>query len=147
MSSINTDISATTGANATAHNVRQVLQTLTRLFLAPTINSVSKDAAILLATENQIRKTIQFLGRDNETDTVKAIQCTHKFESNSWLTDAKVNAKANAKANAKRNSKRHAKRGRPFTRIDLRGYSIKALELARAKITSPMPSATLTFAS
>ena len=139
MSSINTDISATTGANATAHNVRQVLQTLTRLFLAPTINSVSKEAAILLTTENQIRKTIQFLGRDNETDTVKAIQCTHKFESNSWLTDAK--------ANAKRNSKTHAKRGRPFTRIDLCGYSIKALELARAKITSPMPSATLTFAS
>ena len=140
MSSINTDISTT---NATAHNVRQGLQTLTRLFLAPTINSVSKEAAILLTTENQIRKTIQFLGRDNETDTVKAIQCTHKFESNSWLTDAKVNAKANAK----RNSKTHAKRGRPFTRIDLRGYSIKALELARAKITSPMPSATLTFAS
>ena len=135
MSSINTDISATTGANATAHSVRQVLQTLTRLFLAPTINSVSKEAAILLTTENQIRKTIQFLGRDNETDTVKAIQCTHKFESNSWLTDAK------------RNSKTHAKRGRPFTRIDLRGYSIKALELAREKITSPMPSATLTFAS
>jgi len=143
VSSINTNISATTGANATAHNVRQVLQKLTRLFLAPTINSVSKDAAILLTTENQIRKTILFLGRDNETDTVRAIQCTHKLESNSWLTDAKVNAKANAK----RNSKRHAKRGRPCTRIDLRGYSIKAFELARAKVTSPMPSATLAIAS
>lgn len=83
MSSINTNISATTGANATAHYVRQVLQALTRLFLAPTINSVCKDAAILLATKNQIRKSIQFLGRDNETDTVKAIQCTHEFESNS----------------------------------------------------------------
>ena len=111
MSSINTDISATTGANVTAHNVRRVLQALTRFFLAPSSNSASKDAAGLPATKNQIRKTIQFLGRDNETDTVKAIQCTHKIESNSWLTDARTNAEANAEANAKRHKKPKQQRG------------------------------------
>ena len=131
MSSINTDISATTGANATAHNVRQVLQTLTRLFLAPTINSVSKEAAILLTTENQIRKTIQLLGRDNETDTVMATQCTHKFSSDSELTNEKINVM----------------KYRSFTRIDLRECSSKAFELARIKITSLIKSTTLAISS
>ena len=83
MSSINTDISATTSPNATAHNGSRVLQALTRLFLALTSNSASKDAAGLSATKNQIRNTILFPGRDNETETVKAIQCSHEFESNS----------------------------------------------------------------
>ena len=131
MSCINTHISATTGANATAHNVRQVLKALTRLFLAPSSNSVSNDAAGLSATKNQIHNTILLLGRDNETDTVMATQCTRKFSSDWELTNAKTNAK----------------RVRSCTRIDLRGYSIKAFELARIKITSLIKSATLAIYS
>jgi hypothetical protein len=103
--SINTHISATTSASATAHNMRQVLKALTRLFLAPSSNSVSNAAAGLYAAKNQIPRTILFSGRDYETDTVKAIQCTHEFESNSWLTDAGTNAEANAKTNAKGHKK------------------------------------------
>ena len=131
MSSINTHISATTGAIATAHNVRQVLKALTRLFLAPSSNSVSNSAAGLSATKNQIHNTILLLGRNNETDTVMATQCARKFNSDWEFTNAKTNGM----------------KYRSCTRIDLREYSSKAFELARIKITSLIKSATLAISS
>ena len=131
MSSINTHISATTGAIATAHNVRQVLKALTRLFLAPSSNSVSNDAAGLSVAKNQIHNTILRLGRNNETDTFMATQCARKFNSDWEFTNAKTNGM----------------KYRSCTRIDLREYSSKAFELARIKITSLIKSATLAISS
>ena len=119
MSSINTHISATTSASATAHNMRQVLKALTRLFLAPSSNSVSNSAAGLSATKNQIHNTILLLGRNNETDTVMATQCTRKFSSDWELSSEKPKAKTNVM------------KYRSCTRIDLREYSSKAFELAQ----------------
>ena len=135
MSCINTHISATTGAIATAHNVRQVLKALTRLFLAPSSNSVSNGAAGLSATKNQTHNTILLLGRNNETDTVMATQCTRKFSSDWEFSSEKTNAKTNVM------------KYRLCTRIDLREYSSKAFELAQIKITSLIKSATLAISS
>ena len=135
MSCINTHISATTGAIATAHNVRQVLKALTRLFLAPSSNSVSNDAAGLSVAKNQIHNTIQLLGCNNETDIVVATQCTRKFSSDWELTSEKPKAKTNVM------------KYRSCTRIDLREYSSKAFELAQIKITSLIKSATLAISS
>ena len=131
MSSINTHIFATTGAIATAHNVRQVLEALTRLFLAPSSNSVSNAAAGFYAAKNQIHNTILLLGRNNETDTVMATECARKFNSDWELTNAKTNVM----------------KYRSCTRIDLREYSSKAFELAQMKITSLIKSARLAISS
>jgi len=133
---INTHISATTVANATAHNVRQVLKALTRLFLAPSSNSASNDAAGLSAAKNKIHNTILLLDRNNETYTVMATQCTRKVSSDSELTNGKTNLM----------------KYRSCTRIDLRGYSSKVFELARIKlarikIASLIKSATLATSS
>jgi hypothetical protein len=135
VSSINTHISATTGAIATAHNVRQVLKALTRVFLAPSSNSVSNDAAGLSVAKNQIHNTILRLGRNNETDTVMATQCTRKLSSDWEFSSEKTNSKTNVM------------KYRSCTRIDLREYSSKAFELARIKITSLIKSATLAISS
>ena len=135
MSCINTHISATTGANAKAHNVRRLFKALTRLFLAPSSNSVSNDAAGLSVHKNQIHNTILLLGRNNETDTVMATQCTRKFSSDWEFSSEKTNAKTNVM------------KYRSCTRIDLHEYSSKAFELARIKITSLIKSATLAISS
>ena len=135
MSGINTHISATTSAIATAHNVRQVLKALTRLFLAPSSNSVSNSAAGLSATKNQIHNTILLLGRNNETDTVMATQCTRKFSSDWELSSEKTNATTNVL------------KYRSCTRIDLCEDSSKAFELAQTRITSLIKSATLAISS
>ena len=135
VSCINTHISATTSASATAHNMRQVLKALTRLFLAPSSNSVSNAAAGLSVAKNQIHNTILLLGRNNETDTVVATQCTCKFSSDKKFSSEKTNATTNVM------------KYRLCTRIDLREYSSKAFELARIKITSLIKSATLAISS
>jgi len=135
LSSINTHISATTGAIATAHNVRQVLKALTRLFLAPSSNSVSNAAAGLYAAKNQIHNTILLLGRNNEADTVMATQWARKFSSDWEFSSEKTNLKTNGMKH------------RSCTRIDFREYSSKAFELARIKITSLIKSATLAISS
>ena len=127
MNVINTNISATTGANAITHNVRHVLGALTRIFLAPSRNSVSNDAAGLSATENQIHKTIPFLVRGNETEAAVAIKCARKIKYDSELTNTK--------------------KERPRTLIELPEYALKAFEFSRVKITSLMQSATLANAN
>ena len=127
MNVINTNISATTGANAITHNVRHVLGALARIFLAPSRNSVSNDAAGLSATENQIHKTIPFLVRGNETEAAVAIKCARKIKYDSELTNTK--------------------KERPRTLIELPEYALKAFEFSRVKITSLMQSATLANAN
>ena len=127
MNVINTNISATTGANAITHNVRHVLGALARIFLAPSRNSVSNDAAGLSATENQIHKTIPFLVRGNETEAAVAIKCARKIKYDSELTNTK--------------------KDRPRTLIELPEYALKAFEFSRVKITSLMQSATLANAN
>jgi hypothetical protein len=131
VSSINTHISATNSASAIAHNMRQAFKALTRLFSAPSSNSVSNDAAVLSVAKNQIHYTVLLLGRNNETDTFMATQCARKFNSDWELTNAKTNGM----------------KYRSCTRIDLREYSSKAFELAQIKITSPIKSATLAISS
>ena len=127
MNVISTNISATTGANAITHNVRHVLGALTRIFLAPSRNSVSNDAAGLSATENQIHKTIPFLVRGNETEAAVAIKCARKIKYDSELTNTK--------------------KERPRTLIELPEYALKAFEFSRVKITPLMQSATLANAN
>ena len=131
MSSTNTHISATNSASAIAHNMRQAFKALTRLFSAPSSNSVSNDAAVLSVAKNQIHYTVLLLGRNNETDTFMATQCARKFNSDWEFTNAKTNGM----------------KYRSCTRIDLREYSSKAFELAQIKITSPIKSATLAISS
>ena len=135
MSSTNTHISATNSASAIAHNMRQAFKALTRLFSVPSSNSVSNDAAVLSVAKNQIHYTVLLLGRNNETDTVIATQCSRKFSSDWELTSEKPKAKINVM------------KYRSCTRIDLREYSSKAFELAQIKITSPIKSATLAISS
>ena len=127
MNVINTNISATTGANAIAHNVRHVLGTLARIFLAPLRNSVSNDATGLSVLKNQIHKTILLLGRGNETEAAVAIKCTRKIKYDSELTNTK--------------------KERPRTLIELPEYALKAIDFSRVKITSLMRSATLANAN
>ena len=127
MNVINTNISATTGANAIAHNVRHVLGALTRIFLAPSRNSVSNDATGLSVLKNQIHKTILLLGRGNETEAAVAIKCTRKIKYDSELTNTK--------------------KERPRTLIELPEYALKAFEFSRVKITSLMQSTTLANAN
>ena len=127
MSVINTNISATTGANAIAHNVRHVLGALTRIFLAPSRNSVSNDATGLSVLKNQIHKTILLLGRGNETEAAVATKRTRKFKYDSELTNTK--------------------KERSRTLIELPEYALKAFEFSRVKITSLMQSTTLANAN
>lgn len=122
VSAINTNITATIGANAIVHNLRQILAVSIRLSQAPSRISVINDAASLSATKNHIHKTIFFLGRHDETDTVMVTRCTRKFGSQSVHTDAK--------------------KGRSCSQLDLPDCGIKALKSARVRITSLMFNAT-----